>query len=42
MTTNLFAYFSPSSHTQLAFNRLAAADLQQQLQYWEATERFQA
>jgi ABC-2 type transport system permease protein len=38
--TEFFAYFSPSIHTQLAFNRLAAADLQQQLQYWEATERF--
>lgn len=38
--TAVFAYFSPSIHTQLAFNRLAAADLQQQLQYWEATERF--
>lgn len=38
--TAFFACFSPSIHTQLAFNRLAAADLQQQLQYWEATERF--
>jgi len=38
--TAVFAYFSPAIHTQLAFNRLAAADLQQQLQYWEATERF--
>ena len=38
--TAVFAYFSPSIHTQLAFNRLAAADLQQQLQYWEATEHF--
>lgn len=38
--TVFFAYLSPSIHTQLAFNRLAAADLQQQLQYCEATERF--
>lgn len=38
--TLFFAYLSPAVHTQLTFNRLAAADLQQQLQYWEATERF--
>jgi ABC-2 type transport system permease protein len=35
-----FAYLLPCVHTQLTFNHLAGADLQQQLQYWEATERF--
>lgn len=38
--SEVFAYFLPCVHAQLVFNRLAEADLKQQLQYWEATERF--
>lgn len=38
--SEVFACFLPCVHAQLVFNRLAGADLKQQLQYWEATERF--
>lgn len=38
--SEVFACFLPCVHAQLVFNRLAGADLKQQLQYWEATEHF--